>query len=115
MNKYDSACVTFARGAWHPRRGMPWPRRALWGGLICENITQAVSADILRCALENLRKIEYDQFIVGHTHDEVLLEVPAARARGSGDDASGRDGIPAAMGRPFAPVGGRDMDRTPVP
>ena len=80
LNRFDQQCVTFARGAFHPKRGEAWPRRSLWGGLICENITQAVSADILRRALERVQAAGCGRYIVGHTHDEILMEVPTDHA-----------------------------------
>lgn len=50
-----------------------WPRVRLWKGLLAENVTQAVAADILR---EALRTMVLDEGlpVIGHTHDEVILE-----------------------------------------
>jgi len=51
----------------------------LWPGMFVENITQAVAADVLRGTLRRLE--ESGAFAVRlHTHDEVVLECPAADA-----------------------------------
>ena len=46
----------------------------LHGGVLTENIVQAVSRDILMYALYNLEKAGYE--IVMHVHDEAIAEVP---------------------------------------
>lgn len=59
---------------WRPKEGeKEWPRVRLYGGLLAENATQAAAADILRNALVDL--VELNWPVVGHTHDELLLEV----------------------------------------
>jgi len=59
---------------WKPKEGeKEWPRVRLYGGLIAENATQATAADILREALVELTDLDWP--VVGHTHDELLLEV----------------------------------------
>ena len=72
LDKFKKVAVSFARSAFTPKKGKPWPRKTLWGGLICENVTQAAAADVLMNALlsEGLQP-----YIVGHIHDEILLEV----------------------------------------
>ncbi len=45
----------------------------LYGGLLAENATQAAAADVLRETMVEL--VEDDWPVVGHTHDELLLEV----------------------------------------
>jgi DNA polymerase bacteriophage-type len=45
----------------------------MYGGLMAENATQAAAADILRRSLVELDEMEWP--VVGHTHDELLLEV----------------------------------------
>ena len=50
-----------------------WPRMSLWGGFLAENITQATAACLLK---ELLADMVADDFpVVGHCHDEVILEV----------------------------------------
>jgi DNA polymerase len=49
-----------------------WPRYKLWYGVLVENITQAVCADILRAALVRINTA--GMTIVGHTHDEIIVE-----------------------------------------
>jgi len=55
--------------------------RALWNGLMVENGTQATAASILR---QTLVRLEADEpgALVGHTHDEVIGEVPTTMASG---------------------------------
>ena len=47
-----------------------WSRIESFGGKYVENITQAVSRDILAYAMKTLRHC----FIVGHIHDELIIE-----------------------------------------
>lgn len=49
-----------------------WERLETFGGKLVENITQAVSRDILMFAIRNMK----DYRIVAHVHDEVILECP---------------------------------------
>ena len=59
-------------GAGKPRAGQSWPRRSLYYSILLENITQATAADMLR---ESLVRIDDDGFnIVGHVHDEIIIE-----------------------------------------
>ena len=55
--------------------------RALWNGLMVENGTQATAASILRQTLVRVEADEPD-VLVGHTHDEVIGEVPTTMAGG---------------------------------
>jgi DNA polymerase len=50
----------------------------LWGGILAENITQAESASLLRWSLRELVDAGWGECIAGHTHDEIILEVPDA-------------------------------------
>ena len=50
-----------------------WPRMSLWGGFLAENVTQATAACLLRELLADM--VEDDFPVVGHVHDEVILEV----------------------------------------
>ena len=49
-----------------------WCRVESYGPKIVENITQAICRDLLAYAMQNLKKYR----IVGHVHDEVILEAP---------------------------------------
>lgn len=51
-----------------------WRRYALYGGLLCENAVQAIARDCLTAAQLNTERAGYTN--VGHTHDEVLAELP---------------------------------------
>ncbi len=69
--KMDLSCV---KAAWKPAAGeTDWGRVGLYGGLLAENATQAVAADILRYAMRLCDEDGWPQ--VGHTHDELILEV----------------------------------------
>ena len=58
---------------------MGWTRIELYGGMLTENVVQAVARDIFTTALVNLDKAGYP--IVLHTHDEIAAEIP----EGTGD------------------------------
>jgi DNA polymerase len=71
--------ITSLKASFKPKSdAKAWPRVALYGGILCENICQAFSAAILRWALR-----EASEDCIGHTHDEIIWEVPEALA----DDA----------------------------
>lgn len=68
--------VTALKASYKPKAdAKEWPRVALYGGIFCENICQAFSAAILRYVL----RTGLDDCI-GHTHDEIILEVNEADA-----------------------------------
>jgi len=70
--------ITAIKGNWLPKQGdRDWPRMTLWHGLLCENPTQAVAADILFEAL--IRCLASKLTVCAHTHDEVLIESPKRR------------------------------------
>lgn len=73
--KMEPDGVSYAKASWKPAAdAKEWPRARLWRGLACENITQAAANDVLRYALRQLEDV------VLHVHDEIVLEVPEARA-----------------------------------
>jgi len=77
--------LTVLKGSWTAKVGDPeWPRVDLYGGLLAENVTQAVSADILGECMERLEPAGWP--IAGHTHDEILLEVPEEQAEAARGD-----------------------------
>ena len=51
-----------------------WSRGETYGGKLTENITQATARDLLAEAMWRMERAGLD--IVGHVHDEVILEVP---------------------------------------
>lgn len=69
QNQFGNDCVTYM--------GIDqqhWKRIESYGPKFVENIVQGVARDILCYAMKNLR----DRFIVGHVHDELIIEVPMA-------------------------------------
>jgi DNA polymerase len=66
--------VTCMKGSWHPKKNQKqWPRMKLWGGIQAENVTQAEALSLLRYGARELHRNGWP--LVGHTHDELLLEV----------------------------------------
>ena len=51
-----------------------WERLETYSGKLVENLTQATARDLLAGAMRRMEKAGLD--IVGHVHDEVILEVP---------------------------------------
>lgn len=71
-NRFGSESVTY-EGIGTTKK---WERIESYGPKFVENIVQAISRDILMYAMQNLRKFR----IVGHIHDEVIIEAdPATR------------------------------------
>lgn len=56
----------------------PHGPKSLFGGLIAENIVQAISRDILAIALVKLERAGFCPIL--HVHDEIVCEVPIAKA-----------------------------------
>lgn len=59
-------------GAWPQCPKKKWSRLESYGPNFVENVTQAIARDVLCYAMRNLR----DLSIVGHVHDELIIEVP---------------------------------------
>lgn len=57
-----------------------WKERALYGGLQCENIVQAISRDILRNAMFRVEHAGYPVILT--VHDEIIAELPKALVEG---------------------------------
>ena len=66
INQYDSDCVTY-EGVGGTKK---WERIESYGPKFVENIVQAISRDILCCAMQTLRNC----FIVMTVHDEIVIE-----------------------------------------
>ena len=67
--RLESDGVSYAKAAWKPAAdATEWPRARLWRGLAVENVTQAVSNDLLRYTLRQLDDV------VLHVHDEVVVD-----------------------------------------
>lgn len=67
MNRFGGECITY-EGVGDTKK---WERLESYGPKFVENIVQGVARDILCFAMKNLR----DRFIVGHVHDELIIEV----------------------------------------
>lgn len=67
-NKFGGEAVTY-EGVGATKK---WERLESYGPKFVENIVQAMARDILCFAMKNLREYR----IVGHVHDEVIIEVP---------------------------------------
>jgi DNA polymerase len=72
--KFEGEHLTYAKASWKPAAdATEWPRARLWGGLACENVTQASAHDILRVNLRQLDAIGLMR-TVAHVHDEIVIE-----------------------------------------
>lgn len=67
--------LTFEGYNTNQKKGAPgWRTMDLYGGLLAENVTQAVARDIQRHAINNLERRNYP--VVLHVYDEDVCEVP---------------------------------------
>lgn len=66
VNQFGDESVTY-EGVGSTKK---WERIESYGPKFVENIVQAISRDILCCAMKTLRHC----FIVGHVHDELIIE-----------------------------------------
>jgi hypothetical protein len=55
-------------------------RMSMWPGLAVENLTQFTAAGLLREAIVRIEAEETEGEIIGHTHDELLMETDEDRA-----------------------------------
>lgn len=76
---YHGVASRIENGPYGPRRRLTfrdprknWARVDTYGGRLTENVTQAVARDVLGVALQELLQRGYS--VVGHVHDEVLVE-----------------------------------------
>lgn len=63
-----------------------WSRTESYGAKVTENLIQAISRDILANAMQALR----DYRLVGHVHDEVIIEAPQDASLGTVCELMGR-------------------------
>lgn len=71
--------ITAMKSAWKPKAGEAWenwPRVSLWPGLLIENATQGICADLLRLGLHRARAAGLT--VCMHTHDEIMIETANA-------------------------------------
>jgi DNA polymerase len=71
--KFEGEHLTYAKASWKPAAdATEWPRARLWGGLACENVTQASAHCLLRYALREADKAGLKA--VTTVHDEIVIE-----------------------------------------
>lgn len=72
--------ITFEGWNSNAKKGAPgWMRMSIYGGLLAENVTQAVARDIQMGAIDRCEGAAHP--VVMHTYDEIVAEVP----QGTGD------------------------------
>lgn len=88
-----------------------WGPTSAWRGLLVENVVQATARDLLANAMLNLDAAGYA--IVGHVHDEVIIEAPGEP--GSGEAGQTLDDVVDIMTRtppwlPGIPLGAEGQE-----
>ncbi len=84
-----------------------WTRQETYGGKLVENITQATARDLLAEAMWRMERAGLP--IIGHVHDEVILEVPEGSitvdevSRIMNQNPSWADGLPLSSAGYLAP------------
>lgn len=102
--------LTFEGYNTNPKKGAPgWRTMDLYGGLLAENVTQAVARDIQRHAIVNLEKKGYP--VVLHVYDEDVAEVPHGFGSIEGLEQIMATMPPWAQGWPIKAAGGWRSDR----
>lgn len=77
-NRFGRMSLTFEGGGTSGGSGSGnWSRQETYGGKLTENCTQATARDILTEAMRRLEKAGLQ--IVGHVHDEVIIEAPVGK------------------------------------
>lgn len=80
-----------------------WSKQKAYGGLLVENITQAVARDVMAHAMIKLEEHGYE--VIFTVHDEVVAEAPAAAANVSEVEKIMCQGPAWAIGLPIAAEG----------
>jgi DNA polymerase len=80
IGKFDNPVFSYLKSAWKPKSdATSWPRAQAWHGLLAENATQAVCADLLRDAIVAGMKAKLP--LIGHVHDEIVAECKTGEAK----------------------------------
>jgi len=84
-DKFGNAEITCLKASVKPSwQDKTWPRVRLWHGLLVQNATQAMAAELLRRAMTELHMRNWD--IPIHVHDEIVIEAPKSLAMEAADD-----------------------------
>lgn len=82
--EFNRTKLAYAKPTYTARQdAQQWPRQNMWYGIICENVTQATAASLLREKLRRLRQMRKKGWpfkIIGHCHDEIILECDSCAA-----------------------------------
>jgi DNA polymerase bacteriophage-type len=81
LAELDAEGLRYLKASWKPKAdATEWPRARAWPGLLAENATQGVCADLLREAL--VAAVEGGLPVIGHVHDELVAECATGDALG---------------------------------